>query len=307
MRIFRELEPSEGTDASAAEQDGRVRDNLAAIRTIVGFGSARGGVGKSALAINTAATLALLGRKVGILDADLNSPSIVAMLGMKTGRRAFTSAEVEPGAGPLGLRVVSSEFLPEGEPPPVSFVDLDEPSAGVPQNGAHPNELGFLATMRRLLGATRFGPLDLLLVDLAPGLEQIYRLLKLVPSAGIVLACHPSELSARSIRSAIDLALRNSGAMIGVVENMAGFNCDGCHVVRPLMPYGSVGTFVREAAVPLLERLPFDPRFAETCDRGVIFVREYPDTPLAKQLVALANSIGKSARARFAVEASPSA
>jgi ATP-binding protein involved in chromosome partitioning len=301
MRIFRELESAERIDSSIAEEDLRVRTNLGAVRAIVAFGSARGGVGKSALLVNVAAALAVAGRKIGIVDADLNSPSVAAMLAVKPARRAFVSDEIEPAAGPLGLRIIGSEFLPEGEPPPLSFVDMDD-AAPVAQNGAHPNELGYLATMRRLLGRTRFGPLDLVLVDLAPGVEHIDRLLKIVPRAAVVLATHSSELCARSMRLAIGIASQHSGGTIGVVENMAGFNCDGCHTVRPLMPYGAVGTVARELGAPLLERLPFDPRFAESCDRGVTFVREYPQTPLAKQLVTLAQAIDKAAETRHQAE-----
>ena len=305
MRIFRELELGEATDSSICEEESRARANLAAVRVIVACGSARGGVGKSALLVNIAAALALAGRKVGIVDADLNSPSIAAMLGMRAGRRGFVTDEIEPAAGPLGLRIVSSEFLPEGEPP-VSFVDIDE-DATVAQNGAHPNEFGYLLTMRRLLGQSRFGPLDLVLVDLAPGIEHIYRLFKILPRAKLLLASHPSELSARAVRAAIGVAAQHPGAVIGVVENMAGFNCDGCHQVRPLMPYGAVAAHAREAGAALLERLPFDPRFAETCDRGVIFVREYPQTPLAKQLTALAQAVDKTVEDRSQVgSANPS-
>ena len=295
MRIFRELELGEATESSILEEENRVRTNLAGVRAIVACGSARGGVGKTALLVNIAAVLAMAGRKIGIVDADLNSPSITSMLGIKTGRRAFMSDEIEPAAGPLGLRIVSSDFLPEGEPP-ASFVDIDE-APTVPQNGAHPNEFGYLATMRRLLGQSRFGVLDLILVDLAPGIEHIYRLLKIVPRAKLVLASHPSELAARATRAAIAIALQHQDSLIGVVENMAGFNCDGCHRVRPLMPYGALATHAREAGALLLERLPFDPRFAETCDRGVIFVREYAQTPVGKQLAALAHAIDKASAA----------
>jgi ATP-binding protein involved in chromosome partitioning len=296
MRIFSEPEPREHTGCSTVEES-RVRTNLAPVRAVVAFGSARGGVGKSALLVNVAASLALAGRKIGVVDADLNSPSVAAMLAVKPGRRAFVTDEIEPGGGPLGLRIIGSEFLPEGEPPPVSFAELDE-APPVPQNGAHPSELGYLATMRRLLGRTRFGPLDLLLVDLGSGVEHIDRLLKIVPRAAIVLATHPSDLSARSMRLAIGIASQLAGGVIGVVENMAGFNCNGCHTVRPLMPYGAVSSLARELGAPLMERLPFDPRFAESCDRGVIFVREYSQTPLAKQLVNLSQAIDKAAESR---------
>jgi ATP-binding protein involved in chromosome partitioning len=293
MRIFRELEHSEGTDSSAIADDARIRINLGAVRAVVAFSSARGGTGKSALLTNVAVALAIAGRKIGILDADLNAPSISIMLGIKAGRRVFGGAEIEPVAGPLGLRLIGSEFIPEGEPPPVSFADFDKPVA-MSQNGGRPAELGYLATLRRLLGFTRFGALDLLLVDLGPGIEQIYRLIKLVPRASIVLVSHPSELAARAVGSAIGVAHQGVSRVLGVVENMAGFNCDGCHSVRPLTPYGAVGKRLREAQVELLERLPFDPRLAESCDRGTLFVREYSQTPLAKQIVALAMTIDKA-------------
>ncbi|MBV8054627.1 MAG: P-loop NTPase [Deltaproteobacteria bacterium] len=299
MRIFRELELDETTDSSIQEEN-RAYPNLAAVRAIIACGSARGGVGKSALLVNIAAALALAGRKIGIVDADLNSPSIAAMLGVKVGRRAFVTDEIEPVTGPLGLRIVSSEFLPEGEPL-VSFADLDE-NTTVAQNGVRPCEFGYLATMRRLLGQSRFGPLDLVLVDLASGVEHIYQLFKIVPRAKLLLVSHPSELSARAMRAAIGIASQHPDAVIGVVENMAGFNCDGCHRVRPLMPYGAVGAHAREAGASLLERLPFDPRFAETCDRGVIFVREYPQTPLAKQIAALVQIIDKAGEPRPQVQ-----
>jgi ATP-binding protein involved in chromosome partitioning len=292
MRIFSELELGEATESSIGEAESRARNNLAEVRAIVACGSARGGVGKSALVVNIAAALALAGRKVGIVDADLNSPGISAILGIRMRRQAFVSEDIEPAPGPLGLRIVSSELLPEGEVS-VSFVDIDE-STSVAQNGAHPNELGYLATMRRLLGQSRLGSLDLLLIDLAPGIEHIYRLFKIVPRTKLLLASHPSELSARAIRAALALASHHPDAVIGVVENMAGFNCDACHRVRPLMPYGAVATRAREAGAASLGRLPFDPRFAETCDRGVIFMREYPQTPLAKQIGALAQAIDKA-------------
>src|SRR5215467_1988691 len=115
MRIFRELELGEATDSSVREEEARALANLAAVRAIVACGSARGGVGKSSLLVNIAAALALAGRKIAIIDADLNSPSVTAMVGIRAGRHAFMNEEFEPAAGPLGLRILSSESLPQGD------------------------------------------------------------------------------------------------------------------------------------------------------------------------------------------------
>lgn len=301
MRIFREFDGG-GNGAEPGEAS-RVRTNLAGIGAVVAIGSARGGVGKSAITVNLAATLALSGRKVGIVDADLNSPSTLAMLGMRPPRRMAAIEGIEPGAGPLGLRIAASNLLPEGEPPPVSFADFEEPAAPVISNGASAVvELGYSETLRRLLGHTRFGSLDLLLIDLAPGLEQLHRITRLVPQARLILVSHPSELSSRAAKQAFEFAAHSSLGVIGVVENMTGFNCDGCHSVRPLMPQGGLATLAREAEVAVLGRLPFDPRFAESSDRGTLFVREYAETPLAKQLVAMAAVLDRASTAMRADE-----
>ena len=282
------------------EEMSRLRANLAGVKSIFALASARGGTGKSALTVNIAAVLALAGRKVGVVDADLNSPSLLAMLGMKPVRRVMAGDGMEPGAGPLGLRVAASNLIPDGEPPPVSFVDIDDQAAKL--NGAGAAEIGYLATMRRLLGQTRFGALDLMLVDLAPGIEALYRFARIAPRANAIIVTHTSAISSRATKGAIELAGEEGIPIIGIVENMVGFNCDGCHSVRPLTPQGSVASLARESGVTVLERLPFDPRFAETSDRGVLFVREYADTPLAKQIVALAHSIDRALAAQHSAE-----
>ena len=298
MRVFSEAVSA--FDQNAIEANSRLRANLAGVRLIVAFGSARGGVGKSALAVNIAASLALARRKVGLVDGDLNSPSILSMLGMKPPRRMLADT-VEPGAGPLGLRIAGSNLLPDNDPPPISFLEPDTQPLEL-ANGHVTNEPGYLATLRRLLGQTRFGALDTLLIDLAPGIENIHRIAAVLPRTALVLVSQSSELAARAARSALTAAGQNSTAVLGIVENMAGFNCDGCHTVRPLVPQGGLGTMAREAGVPIIERLPFDPRLAETCDRGVLFIREYPDTPLAKQIAAIANTIASAMPDSYLVE-----
>jgi ATP-binding protein involved in chromosome partitioning len=304
MRIFREN--GAAADATGAQPGEDIslllRTNLGGVKSVVAVASAKGGVGKSALTANLAAVLALAGRKVAILDADLNSPSIVGMLGMKVPRRFHSIGGIEPGAGPLGLRIAASNLIPDGDAPPVSFLD-DEGAPPEPStNGHSPVELGYAATLRRLLAQTRFGALDLLLIDLAPGIDQLFRLAQIVPLNGALIVTQPSDISVRASRAAFEMASLCSTTVIGVIENMVGFNCDGCHSVRPLMPHGDLAAIANSAGVPVLARLPFDPRLAECCDRGVIFVREYADTPLARQLIALAQAIDVAGVPRIQAE-----
>ena len=291
MRIFTEIgAEAEATGAQPADEIAQLRVNLEGVKSIIAVASAKGGTGKSSIVVNLAVALALEGRKVAILDADLNSPAIVTMLGMKVPRRFHSMEGIEPSAGPLGLRVAASNLIPGGEPPPMSFLD-DEPTPPVSSNGHGPLELSYSATLRRLLTQTRFGALDLLLIDLAPGLDQLLRIARIAPLSGALIVTQPSELSVRASGAALEMAALCSTRVVGLIENMVGFNCDGCHAVRPLMPHGDLAAVATTAGIPVLARLPFDPRFAESCDRGVIFVREYADTPLARQLIALAQSL----------------
>ncbi len=258
---------------------------------MVAIASARGGVGKSAICVNVAASLAIAGRKVAIIDADLNSPGLLGMLGLKPLRRFAPGEEIDPASGPLGLRVAASSQLADGEPAAFSFVESDEMPPPPPAlNGARPLEIDYGATLRRLMGA-RFGPLDLMLIDLASGLSQLHCLAEMIGLTGIVMVTRPSEACVRATRDALKIVTHDGMAVLGLVENMLGFNCDSCHSVRPLFPQGDFAGLSQSSEAPILGRLPFDPRLADCAERGALFVREYPDAPLAKQFAAIAANL----------------
>ena len=100
------------------------------------------------------------------------------------------------------------------------------------------------------------------------------------------------------------LASGISAPIVGIVENMIGFNCDGCRQVRPLWPEGNLHGVAREHKVPIIARLAFEPRLADSSDRGALFVREYASTPTGKSLLDLASQveamIATATRARVA-------
>lgn len=289
MRIF--SENASGHGHLPEPGDARVAStNLAEVKAIVAVASAKGGTGKSMLAVNLAVAMAQAGRKVALLDADLNAPSVLAMLGLKAPRRILASDMIEPMTGPLGLRVAASSLLTEGEPPPVSFLD-EEAMPTLSANGHGPVELNYSGALSRLAGETRMAGVEVLLIDLAPGLGQLHRIARMVPLTGAIIVTQPSMLGAQALRTALEMTANSGIRVIGLVENMAGFNCDGCHAVRPLMPQGDLAAVAKEAGAAMLARLPFDPRLAECCDRGILFLREYAETPLAKQLKALSQTV----------------
>ena len=305
MRIFSDIETglSDGSSVEHADTRERIRTNLAGVGATIALASARGGVGKSMLAVNIAAAWTMKGRKVAIIDADLNSPSIAAMLGMKPQRRYPTLGGIEAVAGPHGLRLVSSDQLPGGEPPPISFVqdnDQADGNGGEPAAPAPtvPAELGYRAALSRMLAESQFGNVDLLLIDLASGLDRLHALAPMMTLDGVLLLTHPSAQDTSAVRRAIEIGGAIGAPVAGIVENMAGFNCDGCRSVRPLWPEGDLNGVARAHGVPILGRLAFEPRLADSTDRGVLFVREYASTPTGKVLVEIANQVETIAGAR---------
>jgi ATP-binding protein involved in chromosome partitioning len=290
MRLFSEFEGEriEDTSSRVEQELAQIRLNLGSAKSLLAFASAKGGVGKSAIATNVAVALALKGRKVALLDADLNSPSVASILGMGR-RKVFPVGEaIDPASGPFGLRVLACDILVDSEPPPLSLVEEELQASN---NGVRPVEPSRVQMLRRLFGRTRFGAVDFLLVDSAPGLGEIDLIARIAPLTGIVLVSHPSESGLQASRAAMRAAARTHTPVIGIIENMTGFFCANCHSVRPLLPQGDMSALEREPGAQVIGRLPFDPRLAEACDRGVQFVREYPAAPLAKQLVELAGRL----------------
>ncbi len=299
MRIFSDIESdgSVGPSVDLADARERIRTNLSGVGATIALASARGGVGKSMLAVNIAAALTMKCRKVAIVDADLNSPSVAAMLGMNPQRRYPMIEGIEPAAGPHGLRVVSSDQLPGGEAPPINFVQdydqIDGNNDGQPVADAstRPGELSYREALRRILAQTQFGSVDFLIIDLATGLDRLCSVAAMVALDGVLLLSLPSAQDAIAARQAIEIGRAIGAPIVGIVENMVGFNCDGCRAVRPLWPEGDLHGVARKAAVPILARLAFEPRLADSSDRGVLFVREYGSTPTGKVLADIAGQV----------------
>jgi ATP-binding protein involved in chromosome partitioning len=290
MRIFTDSETRDGIEPAQPSLRGnieRVRDNLASAGAVIAIASAKGGVGKSVVAVNVASALALRGRKVAIIDADLNAPSVIRMLGMKPPRVMPMVEGIEPAAGPHGLRVVSSEMIAGGEAPAISF--LEEPAAPGPTEAAQ--EIGYTDALVRMLSLTRLGALDAVIIDVAPGAGRLHQIARLAPLTNVMLVSHSSEQAVAATRHLIRLSAKFSAPVTALLENMAGFNCDGCRSVRPLMPEGNLAGVATEFGLPILARLAFDPRLAEASDRGVLFVHQYADTPLGKNLLGLAHGV----------------
>jgi len=252
---FRTYNDVAGEDRSRlAEQVGAQRARVAArlhsVRRVVAVLSGKGGVGKSYVAARIARAAAAVSR-VGVLDADLRSPTVARLLGAK-GPVRLTEDALEPAVTADGIRVMSTDLLlAEGAP-----LRWREPATerfvwrGAMETGA----------LREFLGDVGWGDLDLLLVDLPPGADGATDLVALVPElAGAVVVTIPSEEARRSVARTMRAASEAGIPLLGVVENMAGYRCGDCGAVGPLFSGDAGAVLAGEFSLPLLARIPFVP------------------------------------------------
>ena len=258
--------------AQVSEQQAKMRDRLAAVRAIVAVVSGKGGVGKSSLTANLAACWALEGRRIGVLDADLNGPTMATMLGVR-GRRLVVGAEgVVPPEGALGVRVMSMDLLLPSDDAPLVW---DAPTQAESHTWRGAMEANAL---REFLADTAWGALDVLLLDLPPGTDRLVSVASIVPGlSGTIVVTIPSDVSHLVVRKSITVAAQVRAPVLGLVENMSG-----------LFPGPSGAELAREAGIPFLGAVPFDPALAAAADLGEPIVASAPKSDAARAVLAIA-------------------
>jgi ATP-binding protein involved in chromosome partitioning len=239
----RVIQTAERSDAPAVETGAQA---IPGVRHILGVGAGKGGVGKSTIAVGLALALRRRGLSVGILDGDIQGPSVHILLGVRTRATATAEKRLVPieahGCKMLGMGVMA------------------DPDKAVAWRG--PMVAGAMVQMATVAD---WGPLDVLVVDLPPGTGDVHLSLaqKLKPSGAIVVTT-PQVLARADARRAIAFFEQLQVPVLGAVLNMAGLLApDG----TMLHPFGEVDG---EAGIgaPILAELPLEPAVVAASDRG---------------------------------------
>ncbi|HEV8629635.1 MAG TPA: P-loop NTPase [Thermoanaerobaculia bacterium] len=220
-------------------------------------------MGKSTVTLGLARALLAAGRRVAVLDCDLNGPSQAQMAGVLGLPWVPGEEGLELPRGSDGLAVLSLGSVLGSE----SALRFAAVSQGDEQVWRGTRELTVLG---QLLAGVRWGELDVLLLDLPPGAERTVQVAQLLgPRASFLLVTIPSVVARQVVARSLDALAGESaiaggaGRVVGYVENMAGYWCRECGAVRPLFPAAAA-----PLPVPLLASIPFDPELAAACDRG---------------------------------------
>ena len=245
------LEQELKSAASAVPEVSEARVALTASeprRKLIAIASGKGGVGKSTLSANLAIAMARMGKKVGLVDADVYGPSQTRLLG----------TDERPTADDKRLNPVEAHGI--------KFLSLGQlVSAGHALAWRGPMASGALA---QLIDAD-WGDSEILVVDLPPGTGDVQ--LSLVQKSrpdGAVIVSTPQALSLIDATRAIDLFGKVSVPVLGLVENMSGYDCPHCGERSD--PFGSGGAedAARELGIPFLGRIPLDSGLREASDWG---------------------------------------
>jgi ATP-binding protein involved in chromosome partitioning len=260
------------------EQEEQLKRRMADVKHKIAVISGKGGVGKSLATVNLATALASHGHphSVGILDADIHGPCVPKMLGIRGQRIIPGIGGASPAVGPLGIKVMSMDFLMESDESPVVWRGPLKMHA-----------------IRQFLSEINWGELDYLLIDLPPGTgDEPLSVLQLLPDMdGVVVVTIPSEVSQIVVKKAVTFARMLKIPVIGVIENMSGFVCPKCGVETQIFNIGGGEKVARDLDVPFLGKIPLDPRICDDSDKGMPFILHHSDSPAARAFMEIVERI----------------
>lgn len=287
MKTYKELPSDAGSNiiGQVTAQMNRLQRRLVSVKRTVAIMSGKGGVGKSSITANLATALTLKGNTVGVVDADINGPTLAKMMGVRNATLEYTPTGVKPAITALGTKLISMDLL------------LAEDDAPVLWN-AHTQKDAFtwrstmeVGALREFIADTEWGTLDYLLLDLPPGTERLPNVAELIPDlGGVVVVTIPSEVSHLVVKKSVTMAgdiLKVP--IIGVVENMAFYVCQHCGEEESL--FSTEESLDSTFQQTILGSIPFDPRLARASDNGTSYLDEYPDAPASNAIMHVAEKI----------------
>ncbi len=223
------------------------------VKKVIAVMSGKGGVGKSLVTGLLSVLTARAGKQTAILDADITGPSIPKMFGIR--EPAMGSEEgILPAQTRTGIRLISLNMLLEHDTDPVVW-------RGSLISG----------TVRQFWTDVAWGDVDYMFVDMPPGTGDVpLTVFQSLPVDGVIIVTTPQELVGMIVEKAVNMAKMMNIPVLGVVENMSWLSCPDCG--KKIYPFGEGRSEKATEAlgIPLLARLPLDPKLTNACDRGLV-------------------------------------
>ena len=244
---------------------------------VIAVASGKGGVGKSTVAVNLACALAMLGKRTGLLDADVYGPSAPRMTGLEDEPSVTPERKLKPLEG-WGLKMMSIGLL------------VDEASPMIWRGPMASSALNQM--LNDVAWGSEDDPLDVLVVDMPPGTGDIQlTLAQRVALSGAVIVSTPQEVALIDARRAVSMFEKTHVPILGVVENMAFFPDPATG--RPIEIFGRGGAraVAETLRTTFLGEIPIDIALRQACDDGRPLVATAPDAPASKVFIEIAEKV----------------
>ena len=248
------------------------RTALKNVKNIVAVGSGKGGVGKSTVAVNIAASLALEGAAVGLLDGDIYGPTMPIMLGIEQPPKSINNRMIPQESA--GLRFMSMGLLVKSDQPLIWRGPM-----------AH-------RALQQCLFDVEWGNLDYLVVDLPPGTGDIHlTLAQQVPLTGAVIVSTPQDVGLRISVKTLRMFQQTRVPILGIIENMSYYICPHCNSRDHIFGEGGARRAAAELEIPFLGEVPLDLAIRQQSDAGSPIVVAQPNSESARTLREISRKV----------------
>jgi ATP-binding protein involved in chromosome partitioning len=255
-----------------------IENLLPQVRNTIAVASGKGGVGKSTVASNLAAALALTGARVGLLDADIYGPSMGVMFGVTEKPRIDEDRQQMFPIEAHGLHLMSLGFLLDPDMPVIWRGPM------------------VMKALEQLLKDVAWPELDYMVVDLPPGTgDAQLTLTQKVPLSGAVIVSTPNEVALIDARKGLAMFQKVNVPILGLVENMSYFVCPHCAGTSDIFSRGGAERLAEQAGVPFLGAIPLDPSVRLAGDDGLPVVLAQPQSAVAAAFRDLAGRTAQQA------------
>ena len=249
------------------------REPLPGVKRVVAVASAKGGVGKSSVAVNLALALAEEGLAVGLLDADIYGPSLPTMLEVAMPPEITPDRKVLPGRT-RDLQVLSMGLL-------------IDPGQAVIWRGPM-----VYSAVKQFLKDAVWDNLDYLVVDMPPGTgDAQLTLVQQVPLAGVIMVTTPQEVALADVRRGVQMFRQVEAPVLGIVENMSYFLCPDNGKRYDIFGQGGGARVAEQFDLPLLAQIPIEPQIREGGDSGRPLMLQADAGPVRQVFLDLAGEV----------------
>jgi ATP-binding protein involved in chromosome partitioning len=259
------------------EQQLNLSRNLGQIKYKIAVMSGKGGVGKSTVAANIAEAFQKEGFTTGILDADIHGPNIPKMLGVEDQDIMINEERhMMPVEAPSGLKVMSMAFM------------LDSIDTPIIWRG--PQKTG---SIKQLIADVAWGPLDVLIIDNPPGTgdEPLTVLQTISDIDAVVMVTTPNVVSQEDVLKCVKMVEMLNVENIGLVENMAYYECPHCNEKLHIFGKGDGKDFADEMEITYLGDLPLTEKVSSSPNKGGVMVTIEPKSDVTKRFTEIVNEI----------------